>query len=426
MRFILSQEESGFANRNNKAEGIISSLISEIQKNNKENRIDTPFCFLNYLKSDLGYLEEDLSEIRREVKIVFVVGIGGANLAAKAIYSAMFSQDQSSPKVYFFETIETYPDDWFSNLILSLENKKDFVVCINSKSGTTLEVTTNAEQLLSFLEGRFGDISDRIVVVTKKNTPLWKVFSGKAKKLYELPELLSDRYSAFSQTTTVPAYLFGADMNSYMQGGLNMLGRVLNSDLNDNPSFKLSALLYYWNEKNKDIFDLFLFSPRLEDLGKWHRQLFSESVGKEFTLSGGRAKDTFTPTVSVGTTDLHSMLQMNLAQPEKRFTQFVFIDSLNSSDLKDSKTLGELDSKIAGKNPHEIMFSIYKSVLASYSSGKSPYVEVYLETIKEREIAEYFVYSMLSTVFLGEIWNVNVFNQPNVEEYKRKALDLLK
>ncbi|PIQ66823.1 MAG: hypothetical protein COV95_02045, partial [Candidatus Zambryskibacteria bacterium CG11_big_fil_rev_8_21_14_0_20_40_24] len=150
-----------------------------------------------------------------------------------------------------------------------------------------------------------------------------------------------------------------------------------------------------------------------------------ESLGKEEKNSGQKIANGFTPTVSVGTTDLHSMLQLYLAGPKETFTQFVFVNENNKTALHNSKILGKLDDNFVGKTPDEISRVIFESVKKSYTDKNLPFAEITFEKLKEREIGAYMAFKMVETVMLGALWNIDVFNQPNVEEYKERARKIL-
>ncbi len=60
------------------------------------------------------------------------------------------------------------------------------------------------------------------------------------------------------------------------------------------------------------------------------RQLTSESLGKKFDLNKKLVEIGIMPTVSIGTTDLHSMAQLYLSGPRDKFTTFVNVNEPGS------------------------------------------------------------------------------------------------
>ena len=129
---------------------------------------------------------------------------------------------------------------------------------------------------------------------------------------------------------------------------------------------------------------LFLFNPELESLGKWYRQLLGESTGKD-----GKG---FLPTVSIGTTDLHSMVHRYFGGLHNIATTFV----------------------CAGK-PNKF----YNATVAAYKEHDLPFQEYLMPEINEYELGKFFETKMREIVHLAHFMGVNPYDQPNVEAYKR-------
>jgi len=360
-------------------------------------------------------------------KTVFVVGIGGANLASKAIYDAIVGHADTSfdleRKMIFLDTLDTSVSESVMLHIKTLSSVDDFVVVIISKSGKTIETLANAEFLLSHLESKFKDIKDRIIVISKKDSPLFVDAFSKGLSCIEIPESLSDRFSAFSPTTLVPLACYGFLVDDLLIGARSMLEKTLSSK--DNIALETAVSLDSHYKKGFHIYDLFFFSPRLETLGKWHRQLIAESLGKDHNASLESIHVGLTPTVSIGTTDLHSSLQLTLAGPDKKITAFVSVDEDQIEPMGDSKSLDLLSKDITSKSAEEVSAVILASVQESYAKESLPYFDIVLGGVNCRTLGAYMIFSLMQTVFLGALLGVNVFDQPNVEEYKNRARDML-
>jgi len=398
----------------------------DLLKSHSETRSSEPDSFLFlYSEEEIFNLASKLKENNdlERVKIVFLVGIGGANLAFKALYDALWGIGESrkeSKHFIFLDSTDSLSETEADDIINSLSDASEALILIVSKSGTTLETIGNAQLVVGALEKKFGDVSGRIMAVTQKGSPLWQALSETAADLFPTDAALSDRFSAFSTTALVPLSLLDFDIISYLKGAREMRDRCLLAE-SQNPALVSATALHFHYGNSMRILDSFLFSPRLETLGKWYRQLGAESLGKSETLDGNKTDIGFTPTVSIGTTDLHSMLQLYLAGPKNRFTQFVRSKDGDENHLIDTKSLGSLDDTLAGKSPAEILEAIFGSVKKSYEKEQLPFLEITLETISENELGAYMMFKMMETILLGELLNVNVYNQPNVEEYKKSA-----
>ena len=199
-----------------------------------------------------------------------------------------------------------------------------------------------------------------------------------------------------------------------------------NSGLSTNKNLPaLSAIIQFLNyKKGKNISDLFLFSNDLESIGKWYRQLMGESIGKEFNNQNKKIFNGITPSVSIGSTDLHSMAQLYLGGPYDKFTTILRLE--NSIKLKVPKLNYELVNNIETKSLHEIMGAIIDGIEIAFRKGKRPFVEITLKDKSEYSIGYFLQFKMIEMMYLGYLMNVNPFDQPSVESYKietKKILD---
>ncbi|OHA89629.1 MAG: hypothetical protein A2741_02830 [Candidatus Zambryskibacteria bacterium RIFCSPHIGHO2_01_FULL_43_27] len=374
------------------------------------------FAFLN----DKDLLEK-LTALVKKInghhlpKTVFVIGIGGANLATKAIHDALSGYGESAydaeRKMIFLDTVDESVSEPVLLHIKTLNKKEDFVVVIVSKSGETLETLANTEFLLSHLEARFGDIRDRTVVVTGGGSKLDLSAKEKNISLVLLPDVFSDRFGAFSPTTLLPMMLYGYPADDLLSGAREVFRKFIG--LKENISLETAFAIDEEYGRGHNIYDLFFFSPRLETLGKWHRQLVAESLGK--TGKG------ITPTVSIGTTDLHSSLQLVLDGPKNKITSFVSVHLSEEESIGDSLEIDALSANVTSKSFSEINNAILQSVQESYFKNNLPYFDIILSDISLKTIGEYMTFAMLQTIFLSKLWSVNAFDQPAVEEYKTRA-----
>ncbi|TAL49009.1 hypothetical protein EPN83_01925 [Patescibacteria group bacterium] len=427
MKFIPSADQPVSAELLREIRGKLAAAFERLK--GEENRRDysRPESFVSLVADDEIFEKVQSAAAalcNTTLKYLFVVGIGGANLAVRALVDAC-SDEGAEPQVVFLDTLGVVSDDELERIVATVATPDEFLVVIASKSGKTIETITNAQRLTSLLEKKFGDVARRLCAITVKNSSLGEHALAHNITLLAVPASLSDRFGAFSPMTLFPAAAAGIDLDSYRAGGLAMLSQCLGSLDETNPAF-LSALgINFEYSQGKHILDIFLFSPRLESLGKWYRQLSAESLGRELATGEGMSRLGFTPTVSIGTTDLHSMLQLNLAGPRERFTHFVFPEKLEGEALPDSAALGNLDDVYAGKTSSQIMEAVYESVKESYHKSGLPFAQIILPNISPHSLGEFFVFKMIEVFFLGVLWGVDVFEQPNVEEYKERARKLL-
>jgi glucose-6-phosphate isomerase len=190
--------------------------------------------------------------------------------------------------------------------------------------------------------------------------------------------------------------LLGIDTSSFLEGAKNAAEMYLKDSPHNGALLFASKLAIYY-ENGCNILDAFLWNEELEDVGLWIRQLVAESLGKE-NIEGVPVG--LTPTVSLGPRDLHSQLELYLGGPKNRFTLFI-------------KSKKEIEDTVAE--------TAYQNTIEAYTKEGLPFEQYEMEEINEKNIAEFFVFMMLTVVYLAEHLKVNAFDQPSVEDFKLKV-----
>ncbi|MEK7614278.1 MAG: hypothetical protein AAB428_01255 [Patescibacteria group bacterium] len=365
-------------------------------------------------------------KVGKPLKYVAVVGIGGSNLGTMAVYEATVGynlslREDKNPRVIFFDN----SDERFASLALehilkNTDNHKEIVVVIISKSGGTVETMANAEYLIQNLRGKFPQIEERMIVVTDDGNLLQKRASNLGITNLSVPVSVGGRYSVFSADGLTPLVFAGADISAFTKGALEMREACLSSDLDENPAFRGAVFLAYWYGRGKIIHDVFSFVPELEVLGKWYRQLLGESIGKSEDIG-------ISPTVSIGSADLHSVGQLNLGGPKNKTTLFIENSAkINGENIENSDILGQNIDFIKGKSLSDIMQALTSGAMMAYESNGLSFAEVFFDGISEEEIGAFMEWKMIETMILGNILGVNAFDQPAVESYKKETERILK
>ncbi|MEK7501156.1 MAG: hypothetical protein AAB642_03465 [Patescibacteria group bacterium] len=361
------------------------------------------------------------SKISGRLKYVVVIGIGGSNLGARAVYDALrgyfdLLEPERFPKIIFADT----NDPEFSERLVGFLKSKindpaEILINIVSKSGDTLETTANGNLILGALIGKFKNIADRIAVTTDFKSKLWHSAEKAGLSLISVPAKVGGRFSVFSAVGLLPLAVVGLDTKELFKGALNMRDQCLVDDMLKNQA-ALSAIVLFLNyRRGKTINDNFFFHPELESLGKWYRQLLAESVGKDGVG--------VTPTVSVGSADLHSVGQLNLGGPKNKITSFVW--SENSAFVEPLNGAEKLGFEPVSRPFAEIMGAILEGAKNAYRNKGLPFVEAVLPDISPESLGEYMQFKMMEVCFLAKLFNVNAFDQPEVEFYKKEACRFL-
>jgi len=402
---------------NDDIEGAESKLAPYIQKlrnvsvdktySSSESSLYLPFDE-NHVKDVLA-LRKKL--VTKSLKYVIVVGIGGSNLGTKAVYDALRGyadviDPEEFPKIIFLDTCNP-------NFINALEKffkkriKKPEEILVNCviKSGTTIETLFN----LQALGNKIPHLEKRLVVTTTEGNDIWNIAQEKEIDCLSIPEMVGGRYSALSAVSLLPLAATGIDITELLEGAMKSEKECLTTNILENPAAISAITIYTHFKRGKIIHTHLYFNPQLESLGKWQRQLMAESLGKDNTGP--------TPTVAIGSVDLHSTLQLYIGGPKNKFFTFIW-PTIQNTDKEKPNLFPEIVPEIENKSANEIMKAIYDGVKDTYKHEEIPYSEIQLEDISEKSIGEFMQFKMIETMILGTLFGVNAFNQPNIDKYK--------
>ena len=429
----FSYIKCGFSNGEILSAG--KSLLTEIERMNevaKSGNYQDDISSIN-LPSGKGSIKRitDLAKKFKGIDYIVVIGIGGSNLGTVAVFEAvkgkLHNQLPRMPKVLFADTVDSDSISEISELIKnSLSQKKKILLNVVTKSGTTTETVVNFHILLDIVKKYEKNYKNYVIETTDKGSNLYDAAVKEGFHILEIPKKAGGRYSVFSAVGLFPLAALGINIDNLLRGALDMRAKCLNKDIMKNPA-AISAAVLYLHYKNKiNINDNFFFANDMESVGKWYRQLMGESIGKQHDKRGNLLNAGITPTVSIGSTDLHSMAQLYLGGPYDKYTTFISITNpKNKIKIPKINELKDLAANIEGKSMHEIMEVILKGVQIAYKKGKRPFSEIVLPDKSEYSIGQLLQLKMMEMMYLGCLLNVNPFDQPNVEDYKKETKILL-
>ncbi|KKU82780.1 MAG: putative glucose-6-phosphate isomerase [Parcubacteria group bacterium GW2011_GWA2_47_8] len=370
---------------------------------------------------------------------IIVEGIGNADLSVRAIYEAVGTRSTLEGKAFtpirFLDTVDPLRTE-LANRTLKAELGRGRNILLNvvSKSGNTTETIANFELLLQvYREARPHDWHELVVVTTGRNSPLWKAARSIGIDILPVYEKVGGRYGALSSVSLFPLGLAHVDVVSLLNGAREARDTYLYAK---KPSHNLplasAATLFAATKRKKPIYihDTFLFAKDLEYLGRWYRQLLAESIGKEHDRKGKRVETGLLPTVSIGSTDLHSRAQLYLGGPSHSITTFVTlnnwpVDPAVPADTNPNDPYPSIVPHIRGKTFAQLMSAITQGTQGAYKKQKRPYMHIQFDHLDEHHIGAFMQFKMLEVMYLGNMLNINAFDQPHVELYKAITREVL-
>ncbi|MDR1907903.1 MAG: hypothetical protein LBQ43_03505, partial [Holosporales bacterium] len=206
--------------------------------------------------------------------------------------------------------------------------------------------------------------------------------------------------------------------------------------LKDGPSVDNPVLVSAFTQndlflKGVNISVLFCYSERLRPFAEWFRQLWAESVGKRENYDPEHYNECkrygTTPIVAVGTIDQHSQLQLYVDGPvDKYFTILSVGDHPHTQPIRANGVGNPIAQSLNGHTMAEIFTAHQQITLQTLIENKNPTRNIFIQNLDERSLGQLMMFSILETLAIATIWNVDPFNQPGVKAGKDKVIALMK
>ncbi len=371
-------------------------------------------------------IEQTAQKIRKQSKVVVVVGIGGSNLGARAVIDALssnfhlmeYSRGEHPLVVYAGHTIS----EDYTHELLEFLNDKDYSIIVISKSGTTTEPAIAFRLLKNHLENKFGDqeAKERIYAITDASRGALKTLATeKSYKSYVIPDDVGGRYSVLTPVGLLPVAVAGFDIRKLVEGARNMEQHLKSTpDLFNNPAALYAVVRNILYRKGKTTEIMASYLPNMMFITEWWKQLYGESEGKD-------TKGIFPAGVNF-TTDLHSMGQYIQEGLRNIFETVVRIEKTRHKvEIPTDKD--DLDGLnfLAGKRLSYVNKMAEEGTMLAHVDGGVPNIEVILPEISEQTLGELIYFFEMGCAISGYILEVNPFDQPGVEAYKKNMFALL-
>ncbi|MDR2822096.1 MAG: glucose-6-phosphate isomerase [Acholeplasmatales bacterium] len=357
-------------------------------------------------------------QIKKDSQVLVVIGIGGSYLGAKAGYE-MFKNPFKTNGVEVIFAGHQLSSKYLNNLTEYLMTK-DFSINVISKSGTTTEPAISFRILKNLLEEKYKDKAyQRIYATTdEKKGALHNLSIENKYKTFVVPDNIGGRFSVLTAVGLLPLYVGGININDVLDGALEALNDFSTDDVYKNPAYYYAVIRYLLYKSGKKVEILANYEPEMAYFSEWWKQLFGESEGKD--LQG-----LFVSSVNF-TTDLHSMGQY-IQEGERILFETVIKVKDHSSDLLIPKVENDIDelNYLAGKKLSYINNTALEATLIAHEDGQVPNIKINLDEISHKSFGYLVYFFELSCAMSAYLLNVNPFNQPGVEAYKKKMFNLL-
>ena len=374
---------------------------------------------------DFTAIEAAARSLQERCDYVVSIGIGGSYLGARAVIEALtptfaaYRQEHSAPQVIFAG--HNIGEDYLSELVDFLSDKRFGIINI-SKSGTTTEPAIAFRVLKGLLEQQVGreGARERIIAVTDRARGALRTLADKeGYQTFVIPDDIGGRFSVLTPVGLLPIAVAGFDIRELVRGAREMKERVDEGvPFAENLSALYAAARNSLYQKGKKIEILGNFHPKLHYIGEWWKQLYGESEGKEH-------KGIFNAAVDFSA-DLHSMGQW-IQEGERTIFETIISIATPDRELRIASDADDLDglNYLAGKRVDEVNKMAELGTRMAHIDGGVPNIRIILPQLNAYYIGQLFYFFEKAVGISGYMLEVNPFNQPGVEAYKKNMFALL-
>src|SRR6056297_860224 len=373
--------------------------------------------------------EELISEIEEEVEKrkgyenFVVIGIGGSALGNIALQTALnrpyynfdSKKRNGNPRLFVPDNVDPVR---LQSLLDSLDLEKTLFNVI-TKSGSTAETMSQYLIAREAVAKEVGEdkLAEHFIATTSKDSGYLRIIAERENyKTFHIPDNVGGRFSVLTPVGLISAAFCGIDIRELLKGAAAMAERCSTSDLKENPAYLNGLLNYLAYNQGKTISVMMPYAHQLKDIADWYRQLWAESLGKEVNRSNRKINVGPTPIKALGATDQHSQAQLYMEGPYDKVVNFIevkeFHQDIEIPDLyEDIKGV----SYLRGKSLADLLNTEKKATELALTRRQRLNNTVIVPKVNEFTMGQMFYLFELETAFVGELFNINAYNQPGVE-----------
>lgn len=356
-------------------------------------------------------------KLNKKIDVLVVAGIGGSYLGARAAIEFVKGLlPKKGPEVIY---LGNSMSSTHIKQVLDYIKDKEYAINVISKSGTTTETAIAFRLLKNAAEKKYGkNAKDMIIATTDASKGALRELANKeGYKTFTINDDIGGRFSGITPVGLFPMAVAGLDIKKVVAGAKK--GTI------DFGKGSIKNLAYQYAvarcELNKDYATevMVAYEPQMAMMNEWWKQLFGESEGKD-------GKGLF-PASVVFSTDLHSLGQY-VQDGKKTLFETVVTVKEPTYDLAIPKDKDNLDNLnyLAKKKVSFVNQKAFEGTLdAHVNEGKVPNILIEIEKMDEEVLGYYWYFMFRAVAMSGYLLDVNPFDQPGVEIYKRNMFKLL-
>ena len=385
--------------------------------------------------------------LKGRVDVVASFGIGGSYLGNKVLFDAgrgefwnnLPAGDRNGWPRYYFggQNLDPLRAEALTQELLRQAGKWRLeepnagrryrvMLIVISKSGGTLDTMATFMSTLASLYDYADLIETEVVAVTdpatgEHETLLHRLAFRWGWTLFRVPDGVGGRFSVFSDVGLVTAAALGLDFDSFLAGARSMDEVCATGDVYKNPAMLNAALKYLAAQELGCRTEVFMpYADCLKSLAEWYVQLLAESLGKRTNRAGETVHYGRTPVVAVGTTDMHAQTQQHQDGPKDKVVQFVTLRQWAKEPVVPHLFVEEPELlKMAGLKLSEAQQAAMEANAEALAADGRLNAAFVLPELSMFHLGELMYLLALSVAYEGELADVDAFDQPGVEAYKK-------
>ena len=377
----------------------------------------------DYDKEEFARIKAAAARIQSNSQALVVIGIGGSYLGARGVIECLCSPNynlkkKNTPNIYFVGNGLSADS---MQEVLDLLEGVDFTVNVISKSGTTTEPAVAFRFFREALEKKYGKegARSRIYATTDKaRGALKSLADAEGWETFVVPDEVGGRFSVLTAVGLLPIAVAGVDISELMAGAAEMMDRCTTDASFDCPAWRYAAIRYELYRSGRSVELLACYDPAFRFMLEWWKQLYGESEGKD-------DKGLFPASVEF-TADLHSMGQYIQQGRRLMFETVVRLGASHArlavpTDAQDGDGLNFL----AGTDMDFIRDRAMEGTLLAHTEGGVPNLIVETSGRTPADLGQLIYFFEYACGLSGYLLDVNPFDQPGVEAYKKNMFALL-
>lgn len=390
---------------------------------------------------ELPYVQDDVvadilataEKIKEKFDVFVVLGIGGSALGPIAVHQAInhihyneLSKEERGgyPRFYVVDNVD--PERMAA--LFDIIDVKKTVFNVITKSGSTSETMSQFLIIRDILKEKLGDSYNEHIIATTDSSKgnLIKIAKKENFRLFYIPDGVGGRFSELCPVGLLPAAACGIDIEEMLAGAAFMDEKCKDSTLFENGPYMAAILQYMAFNEGKNISVMMPYADSLKFVADWYAQLWAESLGKEIDRDGKLVYTGQTPVKALGATDQHSQVQLYTEGPFDKVITFVGVDRYRQEiaiphDYEDIPAV----SFLGGHTLNELIKTEQMATEYALLKAKKLNRTITLPEVNEFTIGQLLYFFELETAFMGELLNINAFDQPGVEEGKNATYAML-